>query len=83
VGVEGYDIDGIAGRPVRPSGNVTEDTAWNDEDPSLIEDFEALFSDGKNYVEAELRYQKTRVAFARCPIKRAFVYRPAAFGLPR
>lgn len=50
-------------------------------DHSLIEDLDALLSDGKTYVSAEIAYQKSRVSFAGNRTKWAFVHGAAAFGL--
>lgn len=33
-------------------------------DPSLVDDVAALVCDGRNYVQAEIEFQKTRLAFA-------------------
>lgn len=50
-------------------------------DHSLIEDLDALLSDSKTYVSAEIAYQKSRVSFAGNRTKWAFVHGAAAFGL--
>ncbi len=45
---------------------TVDETAQHHEDeypPSLIEDIQALYEDGTAYIEAEVSYQKTRVAF--------------------
>lgn len=47
-------------------------------DRSLLEDVEAAIEDGKTYLEAELTYQRTRVAFAVDRAKDAAVF--AALG---
>ena len=51
------------------------------EAPSLMADLDALFSDGKTYVEAELTYQKSRAGFAANRLKWITIYGAAAFGL--
>lgn len=50
-------------------------------DPSLVADLEALFTDGKTYLEAELAYQKSRAGFAGSRLKLAAIYGAAALGL--
>lgn len=50
-------------------------------DHSLFDDFSALLSDGKTYVEAEIAYQKSRAGFAGSRLKRSVIYGAAAFGL--
>lgn len=50
-------------------------------DHSLLDDIDALISDGKTYVEAEIAFQKSRAGFAANRVKWAFVYGAAAFGL--
>lgn len=57
-----------------------EEGAGATADHSLIADLDALFSDGKTYLEAELAFQKSRVAFSGSRIKWAFIYGAAAFG---
>lgn len=51
---------------------------WNE--PSLADDVMAFVSDGRNYAEAELRYQKSRAAYAANRLKYAAAYGAAAFG---
>lgn len=41
---------------------------------SLVEDFEALFEDGKTYAEAEIAYQKTRARLAGSYAKSGLIY---------
>jgi hypothetical protein len=41
---------------------------------SLVEDFEALFDDGKTYAEAEIAYQKTRARLAGSYAKSGLIY---------
>ncbi|HWK42259.1 MAG TPA: phage holin family protein [Croceibacterium sp.] len=43
-------------------------------DRSLVEDLEALIDDGRTYLEAEVAYQKTRVAFIADGAKEAIVF---------
>jgi len=43
-------------------------------DRSLVEDIEALIDDGRTYLEAEVAYQKTRVAFIADGAKEAIVF---------
>jgi hypothetical protein len=50
-------------------------------DHSLLDDLDALVTDGKTYLEAELAYQKSRAAFSANRVKWSFVYGAAAFGL--
>lgn len=50
-------------------------------DHSLLDDFNALVTDGKTYVEAEIAYQKSRASFAGSRVKWSFIYGAAAFGL--
>jgi len=47
---------------------------FEDETRSLIADVEALIDDGKTYLEAELAFQKTRVAFIADRAKAAMVF---------
>lgn len=49
--------------------------------PSLLDDAEALFEDGKTYLQAELAYQKSRAGFAGNRLKWAAAYGAMAFGL--
>ncbi len=60
-----------------------EDTSEFDEAgaASLTDDIFALFDDGRTYVEAELQYQKTRIAFAASRGKYVAAYGLAAFGV--
>lgn len=50
-------------------------------DHSLMDDIDALVSDGKTYVEAEIAFQKSRAGFAANRVKWSFIYGAAAFGL--
>lgn len=50
-------------------------------EPSLTADIEALLSDGKTYLEAEVAYQKSRAGFAANRLKWTAIYGAAAFGL--
>ena len=51
------------------------------DDASLLADIDALFEDGKTYVEAEIAYQKSRAGFTANRLKWALIYGAAAFGL--
>lgn len=48
---------------------------------SLMTDIDALFADGKTYLEAELAYQKSRAGYAANRLKWTAIYGAAAFGL--
>lgn len=48
---------------------------------SLKDDLEALFSDGKTYLQAEVTYQKSRAGYAANRLKWTAIYGAAAFGL--
>lgn len=50
-------------------------------DHSLIEEIEALFGDGKTYLQAEVAYQKSRAGFTANRLKWSAIYGAAAFGL--
>jgi hypothetical protein len=54
--------------------SAEDDGAVTAGDRSLVEDVEALIEDGKTYLEAEIAYQKTRVAFIADGAKEAIVY---------
>ncbi len=72
---ESFDPEPI---PVEPIA-VTEDP-----DPatgSLMDDLSTLYSDGKNYVEAELRYQKTRASFVADRVKTVGIYLAGAIAV--
>lgn len=43
---------------------LIEEEPGSDAGPSIMGDIADLIDDGKTYVEAELRYQKTRLAFS-------------------
>ena len=51
------------------------------ESPSLTDDVVALIDDGKTYVEAEVAFQKTRLAFAANKGRGAALYGIIAFAL--
>lgn len=51
------------------------------EDRSLTDDVFALFDDGKTYIQSEIQYQKTRVAFAADRGKSGIVYGIGALAL--
>ncbi len=51
------------------------------ENPSLMGDIDALITDGKTYLEAEIAYQKSRAGFAANRLKWTVAYGAAAFGL--
>ncbi len=57
-----------------------EPTSTGPSEGSLASDIEALFDDGKTYLEAELAYQKSRAVFAGNRVKWSLVYGAAAFG---
>lgn len=61
------DHDPDAGRPA--------------EEPSLKDGVDALFADGKTYLEAEVAYQKSRAGYAANGLKWTAIYGAAAFGL--
>lgn len=48
--------------------------------PSLVDDVAALVSDGRNFVQAEVEFQKTRLAFAANRSKSALLYGLAALA---
>ena len=48
---------------------------------SLTDDVLAFFDDGKTYAEAEIRYQKSRMAFVANRAKGAVAFGAAAFGV--
>lgn len=48
---------------------------------SLMEDLDALFSDGKTYLQAEVTYQKSRAGYAANRLKWTAIYGAAAFAL--
>ena len=50
-------------------------------EPSLTDDLTALFEDGKNYLEAERNFQKSRAGFVANRLKYATAYGAAAFGV--
>lgn len=50
-------------------------------EPSLMADIDALITDGKTYLEAELAYQKSRAGFTANRLKAVAFYGAAAFGL--
>lgn len=50
-------------------------------DGSLTEDIVALIDDGKTYVEAEIAFQKTRLAFAADRGKSGFLFGACAFAV--
>ena len=60
----------LEGEPVEDRQQRFEDEEFEDGDgangasPSLTDDLVALIDDGKTYVEAEVAFQKTRLAFA-------------------
>ncbi|WP_128892536.1 phage holin family protein [Erythrobacter sp. HKB08] len=68
-------LDGESTGPETPY--TTPDEGVEDQPiRSLAEDVEALYEDGKTYVEAELAYQKTRARFVSTHAKAG-----AAFGI--
>ncbi len=60
--------------PSHPDGETSADG-------SLAEDLEALFSDGKTYLQAEVAYQKSRAGYAANRLKWAALYGAGAFAL--
>lgn len=59
--------EGLEPRGVHPDRYELPDGAEPSEeyvDRSLLEDAEALFTDGKTYLQAELAFQKSRAAYA-------------------
>lgn len=48
---------------------------------SLMADIDALFGDGKTYLEAEVAYQKSRAGYTANRLKWTAIYGAAAFGL--
>lgn len=68
-------------------GPALEERDWSPEEEeqdyrSLVADVEALFDDGKTYLQAELAFQKTRAAFVADRAKGAFIFgaMAAVFG---
>jgi hypothetical protein len=62
-----------------PERASTEEPASSE--ASLMEDLDALFSDGKTYLQAEVTYQKSRAGYAANRLKWTAIYGAAAFGL--
>ncbi|MXO61623.1 phage holin family protein [Qipengyuania oceanensis] len=58
-----------------------EDAGHGSASPSLTDDLVALIDDGKTYVESEVAFQKTRLAFTATMGKGAALYGVAAFAL--
>ena len=84
MGVERLNNQPVGERVALPSDLPDEIEPGLDEprfDHSLLDDLDALITDGKTYVEAELAYQKSRAAFAGNRVKWSFIYGAAAFGL--
>ena len=48
---------------------------------SLLGDLDAIFADGKTYLETEIAYQKSRAGYAGNRLKWSVIYGAAAFGL--
>lgn len=59
----------------------TASKAHDEYAPSLIEDVQALYEDGTAYVEAELAYQKTRIAFTASKSGKVALYGVSVFGV--
>jgi hypothetical protein len=59
----------------------SEELASPPSPPSLKADLDALITDGKTYLEAELTYQKSRAGFAADRLKWSAIYGAAALGL--
>lgn len=80
---------GSRGAPLPPDllddlGSVPLPSADEDEElreGSLMADLDALFADGKTYLEAELAYQKSRAGYAANRLKWTAIYGAVAFGL--
>lgn len=67
--------------PDLPDQHDPDTPTMNDDPPSLLAGMDALFSDTKTYIEAELTYQKSRAGFAANRLKWTVLYGAAAFGL--
>lgn len=79
--IAGHDPE--AGRRIASPGTESsfeDEDVDHGEDHSLIADLDALLTDGKTYLEAELTYQKSRIAFSGSRVKWAFIYGAASFG---
>lgn len=63
--------------PDEPAREAIPDGA----DASLLDDVDALFADGRTYLQAELQYQKSRAGFAADRARSAAIYGLAALGL--
>lgn len=61
-----------------PTGESSPVDASEVAEPSLVDDVKALVDDGKTYLEAELQYQKSRVAFVADRGKSGAIYGVAA-----
>ena len=64
-----------------PTGDPSPVGARAPEEATLIDDVHALLDDGKTYVEAELQFQKSRVAFVLDRGKAGAALGVAALGL--
>lgn len=82
--MESAEIEPVTRRRSAPPGNTlsppSETPPTGPSEGSLASDIEALFDDGKTYLEAELAYQKSRAVFTGNRVKWALVYGAAAFG---
>lgn len=70
--------------PGRQDGMTAQEAAPPQPEPpeprSLTEDLEALYEDGKTYVEAEVAFQKTRARYAGRKIRNGFAFALAALA---
>lgn len=74
--------DPVEGPPVDPAradaGDGVADAAPSPSDGTLLDDIEALIADARNWADAELVYQKTRIAFVLASVKRTLAMGVAA-----
>lgn len=87
-GASGARSAGERGAPLPPdlpddyeTAPVVDDEAEDAREGSLVADIDALFADGKTYLEAEVAYQKSRAGYAANGLKWTAIYGAAAFGL--
>lgn len=66
--------------PDLPDEQFAEANAKAD-DASLMADIDALLTDGKTYVQAEIAFQKSRAGYAANRLKASAFYAAAALGL--
>jgi uncharacterized membrane protein YqjE len=77
--VPAADAFGLAHDAQAGSAAAGQEGDWSrqqedEEYRSLVGDVEALFEDGKTYLQAELAFQKTRAAFVADRAKGAFIF---------